>query len=228
MCKLLGLFLSLLVVSQPLTAMDGVDFPYSEDMNVTLVAQEMVVNGLPMKAYQFHSQKSIDEITQYYAEQWADLNDVKFGEWRILSHRQDGYLFTVQFEKESSLMTHGLLGISPLFDMMEESDREIDKKVDSIGKGFVLPPNSEVINDIKSVDLGKHSRTVVYRNQLSIGRNYQYFKTQYLNKGWLDLLAGSAANKDSQALAMNKNGQELNVSFSKSDGFTYGVAIHVK
>lgn len=211
-------------------ALGEISFPYSDDMKVKLVAEEMVVNGLPMKAYQFQTKKSIEDVVKYYAGIWPDLNDVQFGEWRILSHRDKGYLLTVQFESDSNKITHGLLGISPLFDLMDASKSEINKMASGVGKGFLLPPNSEVINDITSIDLGKDSRTIVFRNKLSINRNYQYFRTQYSNKGWVDLITSASAAKKlkTQALAMNKKGQELNVSFSKQGSFTYGVVVHVK
>lgn len=211
-------------------ALDDISFPYSDDMAVKLVAKEMVVNGIPMKAYQFHTKKSVEDVVKYYTSIWDDLNDVKFGEWRILSHRENGYLLTVQFENESNIVTHGLLGISPLFDMLEASNSEIKKMVNNVGKGISLPPNSEVINDINSTDLGKDSRTIVFRNKLSVNRNYQYFRTKYSNKGWIDLVTSSTAAKKlkTQALALNKKGQELNISFSKQGAFTYGVLVHVK
>lgn len=225
-----ALILFFVFAVQSCHALDDISFPYSDDMTVKLVATKMIVNGIPMKAYQFHTKESVEDVVQYYASIWDDLNDVKFGEWRILSHRENGYLLTVQFENESHHVTHGLLGISPLFDMLEASNSEIKNMVSGVGKGILLPPNSEVINDINSTDLGKDSRTIVFRNKLSISRNYQYFRTNYSNKGWVDLITSAAAAKKlkTQALAMNKKGQELNVSFSRQGSFTYGVVIHVK
>jgi hypothetical protein len=206
-------------------------FPYSDDMDVLIIAKQMVLNGVPMNAFQFSTRKPESEIVSFYEEEWGDgeMTNILFGDWRVLSHRDGDHLFTVQIEQGNSLTTHGTLSVSPMFAVLEKGAKKIGKMVDDIGKDFPVPNGSEFISDMVTDDLGRETRTLFFSNTKSISHNIDYYKNKMVkHNNWAMLPTESTKSKEAGALALSKNGKELNLSFVRKSGKTHGIAVSVK
>ncbi|GGZ98335.1 hypothetical protein GCM10008090_03460 [Arenicella chitinivorans] len=204
------------------------EFPYSKNMDVVIVADNMDFNGLEMRAYQFKSKDDEEDIVAFYESEWGDeMTNVLFGDWRILSHREGDYLMTVQIEQNTMAVTHGTLGITPMFRLVDAGSAHIKKLQSGIGKDFPTPPKSKILNDIKSDDGGIVTRTLLFENAQSVRQNLRFYLRSMQSDGW-QVLGGTPENiKDVNVLAMNKGGRKLNLSFVSRDGKTYGVATSI-
>ncbi|WP_147250988.1 hypothetical protein [Arenicella xantha] len=223
--SLIGLLMSCAIV----TAKGFPDFPYSKEMDVLIVANDMQVNGIRMRAFQFKTSKDEAHIVDFYKGEWGEeMTDVLFGDWRILSHRDGDYLLTVQIEQGDHQLTHGTMGITPAFKLAEQSDRKLAKLQKSVGKDFPMLPSSQVISDIRSEDLGQDSQTLMFSNKQSIRQNVNFYLRKMMSDGWQ--LLGSNAEQAAElgAFALNKGEQKMNLSFVRDQGVTYGVAVTLK
>lgn len=206
-------------------------FPVPDFLNVKIVSESMVVNGLPMAAYEFSSNRSSQDVLDYYQSEWGASNTryVDLGDWRILSHRDGDYLFTIQIEKNTETLTHGTLGITPAFRFLSKSRAKLKQQKKNVGKGFPTLPGTEILNDITALDQGRESRTVMFKNKRSMKSNLSYYENKMRADGWRNLLRNEGEqNRSINALAMNKSGQEFNLSVSKVQGETHGVAVYVR
>lgn len=204
------------------------EFPFSKSMDVVIVANDMDYNGLEMRAYQFKSKDDEADIVAYYESEWGDeMTNVLFGDWRILSHREGDYLMTVQIEQNTMAMTHGTLGITPMFRLVDAGSSHVRKLQAGIGKDFPTPPKSKILNDIKTDDAGMVTRTLMFENAQSVRQNLKFYLRNMQSDGW-QVLGGIPEDiSDLKTLAMNKGGRKLNLSFVSKGGKTYGVATSI-
>ncbi|GAA6136300.1 hypothetical protein NBRC116583_00470 [Arenicella sp. 4NH20-0111] len=204
------------------------EFPYSKMMDVVTVANNMKVNGLPMRIYQFKTKEDEAHIVDFYKDEWdTEMTNVLFGDWRILSHKEKGYLMTVQIEQGDYPVTHGTLGITPMFEYIKGSGNKMKKATRSVGRDFPTLPNTKIMIDTEANEQGKRVRTILFSNSNSIDRNLNYYTTQMERKGWSMLAPDmfGKIRKKVPAIAMNKNGEKLNLSFVRQEGKTYGIAV---
>ncbi len=203
---------------------DYPDFPFSKKMNVVIAANSIEYNGIPTQIFQFDTELSLDELTDYYEDQWSDLNKVDAGDRRILSHREGDYLQTVQIELSNHPTTHGILVSSPVFKLLDQSDTKIKKLRKAIGDGFPSLPNTIFISDIRGEEVAGDSRSLLFLNDYGIRRNIEFYSTKMSAEGWVSInQKGLDANPS--VLAMNKGGRKFNLSFSRKDDKTHGVAV---
>ena len=205
------------------------EFPFSKEMDVLVVADEMVVNGIKMRAYQFKTKDDEETVVEFYKKEWGkEMTDVLFGDWRVLSHKENEFLFTVQIEQGNHLLTHGTLGVTPIFEMLEYSDSKLKKINRDIGKKFPALPGTKFINDIKSDDMGRKTRTLLFSNERSIKQNLEFYKNKMQAVGWTLLAPDTMKKSKFPALAMNRGEQQLNLSFVRESDLTYGVAVSMR
>lgn len=226
------LAIGLLLVSTLCAAKALPDFKAAKFMRVTVVADAMIYNGLPMRAYEFTASKSVDEVEVFYTELWGkEIKKSQAGPWMVLSHFDGRYLFSVQVEEDNMQRAVGLLSVS--------EPGAVSSKFE-LGEGFPMPRSSTVVNDISAEDLGKNSRTLVLLNDQSIASNLRFYRRHYERRGWMELGEGGQAAKKrgggkssrddpdgSNALIMSKGGNELNMSFDRVEGRTVVVAVEV-
>lgn len=220
--------LLLLLINIDVYAEDFPEFPFSKKMDVVFVASEMIVNGMPMRAFQFKTKEDEPHIVEFYQNEWGDeMTDVVFGSWRVLSHRENDYLMTVQIEQGDYALTHGTMGITPTFGYVENSGIKMRKALKSIGAGFPMLSGTKIISDIASNEMGKTSRTVMFSNKKSITRNLDYYIREMKNNGWVMLAPDMFERRRGEipAFAMNKNGEKFNLSLTRLKGETFGVVV---
>lgn len=219
---------SLFLIPKYAAAENYPEFPFSKKMSVVVIANDMQVNGLPMRAYQFKTNEDENHIVDFYVKEWGDeMTNVLFGDWRILSHKENGYLMTVQIEQNSSSITHGTLGITPMFDYIKGDGRKMKRALKAVGKNIPILPGSKVVIDTESKEQGKTIRTVLFSNNKSIDRNLSFYINYLEREGW-SMLSPDMFEKTKKAvpaIAMNRNGEKFNLSFVRHSGETYGIAM---
>ena len=202
------------------------DFPYSDKMDVLLVADEMIVNGVRMRALQFKTSQDEVHVVDFYKQEWGEeMTDVLFGDWRVLSHRDGDFLLTVQIEQGDHQLTHGTMGITPAFKLAKQSDQKLAKIQKTIGNDFPMLAGTQIVSDIGSKDIGQKSRTLLFSNNKSIRQNVRFYLNKMTSDGWQLLGSNTAEAQQAGAFALNKGEQKMNLSFVRNEGLTYGVAV---
>lgn len=233
-CKLLALCASVVLVSASVAAPPVVaaqqwpEVVVMKEMEVVVVADGAVINGLPVRVFELKTDRSLAQIEAFYESVWpnqlartttAMTSSQKL--WTVLSHREGDYLTTIQLlPVEQTEQTYGLLTISPFF----------SNKLSAPSTSVPMPSGSELISDIEAADLGKESRTITVRNQMSMQSNLDYYRNYFAARGWtesfpeLELPAGEAP----KALMMNKGDDELNLAGAEHDGYSWIHLVTVK
>ncbi len=200
------------------------EFPVPDFVKTTMVADDVTYNGVPMRLMEFSSTKPEEALVDFYEAQWGDeLRDVTMRPWRVLSHKNGEYLMTVQVTESNEMRVRGNLSIAPMFSGALKADKEL-------GKGFPVMPGSKVLNDIRSNDGGKVSRTLVLGSNRSVRHHANYYRKRLEDMGWQesfhDVPSASDRLKDHN-LVLTKGEQRLNMNFAETAGQTYTVAVLV-
>ena len=199
--------------------------PAPKGANLAIVSQDMSLNGVKMRLWELTSHKlKPDNVLRFYKDQWSKKSKEKgippyveydVGEWKVVSHLQDGYQLTAQVQEWGEKGSIALLGITDIY--KEES-------LKNFGENFPMKPNTLVINDILANDAGSSSRTLILRNKYNILQNYRFYKRELNKQGWQST---QEVEGDSSAstLLMVRNGAELNMTLERIDGKTSITAV---
>ena len=207
---------------------DYPEFPTADFMDVTVAAGNIDYNGVPMRIFRFRTGESVESVEQFYNSEWKGSiarEDVR--RWKVLSHRKGDFLLTVQIRTGETLVTHGTLSAAPVFsDSLEPGG--------DLGEGVNTMPGARVINDIRAVDGGKSSRTLVLAHPDSVRRTADYYQSLYEGQGWATTLGGtndlapSVGRVDVRALGFEKGRRRLDMAFSRLEDETYTVMVFVE
>lgn len=98
--------------------------PFPEDVQITVVGEQLKVYGLPLMAYEFHSSATVASVATFYTTAWRENSDAsdadqpyietELGDWKVLSRLELGHNITVQLRDTGIHGTHVLVGVSPL------------------------------------------------------------------------------------------------------------------
>ncbi len=205
-------------------------FVAPKSMSVTVVADNMVFNGMKMKSAEFSARGSVEDLIAFYHDEWDDkVKETKVGEVLVLSHYDGEFMFVVQIQKrKSALRSSGRQGALSTGLLSISEPGSVPARLD-LGKGFPMLSSTKVVNDIANTDLGKQSRTLLLYNPRSVQDNLKFYKRQFAQKGWTELPQETHKPVSGNAtLIMNKGGDELNMAFSAIDGETSVVAVIVE
>jgi len=194
-------------------------FPVPKWLDRTEVAEKMIVNGIPSTVDYFESYRGVEELLQFYRQQWNDGSNGRSGyreanvaSWHVISRLEDGYLYTVQVQKNNGFGIKGYLAVADL--------KEIEKKEDRVAS-IPKMSGSRVINDSTSFDSGKKGRTLLLINKYSAASNSVFYRNYYLDRDW-----GTLVDTDSRGafvLVFKKAGQETHLVISEKGGVSHVV-----
>lgn len=178
------------------------ELPLPDHTESRIVSENLSLNGVSMRVYDLRSMLEVEQLLDFYADEWAGATRVvRVSPWTILSHPDGDHLVTVQVQPAAGGGSFGYVGISDLL----RSDPAI------AGPRFPLAPGAELINDIAAEDQGRRSRTVLLRSPASIEQSLAWYEHHYRRQGWQRVAAAADAAPGGQALLMNKGGSELNL-----------------
>jgi hypothetical protein len=154
-------------------------FPTPQSSRVVVVAQDMVVNGVPMSASELHSKQSPADVARFYRGEWESRSqrvlETMDGDWRTLATKDGQCFFTAQIKAGVGSGTYALLGTTQL----------ITGTAKARGEGFPKLSGSTVYNDILSKDLGKTGRTLLMANKFSVDANASFYRNAMSGEGWV-------------------------------------------
>jgi hypothetical protein len=197
-----------------------------DNAKISIVTEDTVFNGVPMKMWEMVASQSKEEVLAFYRKEWEKpaikgapgYTEYEFNEWKVISRMEDDYLLTVQVMDVPPGRSMSLIAMSTL---------PIAKNLPAPGKGFPLLSESNVFNDIKSVDGNKESRTIVAQNKRSVADNIRFYRREFRRKGWVELTQKQEPHEKAGALMFDKKNKELNLSVTRSDKLTSIVAVIV-
>ena len=202
------------------------EFPIPVKERAVIVGNQLSVNGLPMKIMEMTSQSNVNDIVEFYKKAWKE--PVKKGvpgyiinqlaPYIIVSRAEKDFLFTIQIKRYPKKGSYSLLAISKVQDK---------KEFIRLGKGFPKMNTTDVVSDIKSQDLYQNGRTLIMNNSFSIQSNINFYRDYYLKRGWNDVTQGQLSGINTAVMIMNKNNDELNLTFNRADSKTHIVAVAV-
>ena len=189
----------------------AVEIPSPSWVERTLVADNMVINGLPSVVHYFETDRKLEELLDFYRQKWdesvaqkAGYREAEVGPWHVISKIEGQYLLTVQAQQKDAFATKGYLAIGDLSAVQNQKDQ---------GKSVPKMSGSKIVNDLVSNDPGKKGRTMMIANSFSVSSNTEYYRNYYLSRGWGQLM--DQGSNEAQVLAFTRFGKEAHLVISK-------------
>ena len=175
------------------------------------LAEEMVVNGVPMQITNFKTRLSVEQVLRFYKNRWSnDFAESNHQEWLQITRYKGNYLITVQVKYadiiDNGFVTDGRLNIS---------DFDDNKKVKL--RSFPMLHDSKIINDIETRDKGKLGRTLLFLNRQSSDDNADFYKKHYTQNNWRQVMAQQLGNKG-RVYIFKKKDDEVTINIHSIDG----------
>ena len=211
--------LSLSSFAYTATAKD-LEFPPPKDAAVNVVGNNMAVGGRVMSIRQFYTKDKIDKVKKFYYRRWekGEIKDLPGyletednPPWHIISRLQQGYLLTVQMQSADDGGTWGYLASSELAQEPVQTSA-----ADAIPK----LPDSEILHDIQTKDIGQSATTMLISNKKSLESNTNYYKNHYQQRGWRTDLDQAIVDEGSHVMAFTKGKNKVNLVLKRVDKST--------
>lgn len=204
----------------------AVEIPNPKWLNPVLVADKMVINGLPSVVYYFKVDRAAEDVLQFYRTKWQMSEDgknpgykeVQADIWQVISRLSDKrYLLTVQVKNLGPFTSTGYLAIGDLKNMETRPDVGID-----------VPQmnGSKVVNDLTSHDPGKKGRSIMIVNDFSVQSNSDFYRQYYSDRNWSQLI--DLPQQGGQVLAFRHFGKEAHLVINENFGSTQIVLLLVE
>lgn len=181
------LFLGCLFIAYP--ALAKLPFvPFPKEVQVKVVGEDIIVNGLPIMAYEFHARMSMDEVLGFYKETWqvskrkSDADQpyllTELPGWTVISRLENGHNITVQLAEDGIKGIRALVGVSPLPVYLETGYQSTTVySIPQLGK-------AKVLSVVQSDDAGNKSETYWMDSAESIENSLQRYRKHYESKGY--------------------------------------------
>jgi len=214
--------LSLLIVLAvpPLQA----EVPLAPGLRMIALAREMHWNGIPMQVQHFTSRKPPEQVLGWYRQKWqVERNgesvpmwvETKLEPWTLLTHREGDYMQTVQI-RSGAEGSEGWLGEIRLSDLERAGNARL-------AADFPRMRGSELINDLRTKDIGQKGAVILLRNGFSVASNASFYREHYVGRGWH--VDADMPVADGHLLVFRRGPQEINITISEGDdGRRYVVA----
>lgn len=197
--------------------------PFPQKSGINIVSESMIFNGVPMKTWVLDSEDSLESVVGFYSNAWKTIEDSLYDQqesdgWVYINSKQGGFLLTAKLH-QSLGRTQGFLGIS-----------NFEQRVKNFkpGHNFPLPRGSVVINDIYEKDIGKKQRYLLLSTQQSVAKSYEFYLKRFTKKGWSTAEAKLDPGELGAAIALSKDGDEINFVMTKDGQRTQITASHVE
>lgn len=151
----------LLAVAAAQLAASTEDLPLPPGVSVSIVGEDMVVNGVPLRAYEYYWAEGEGGLIEEYRRLWRENSDggapalivSSLGDWSLFSHVEGGLNFSVQYRREGIKGLRVLLGVSPLPNMMAKKRRALGRSE------MQTPPGMKLLSTVRSTDGGRVHET---------------------------------------------------------------------
>ncbi len=181
------------------------------------VAQNMTQNGVPMKIQTFSSKLDAQSIAKFYISAWSKNGGPepvvnKANEWTIIGKIQRGYVLTVQAKKtKNGSGSEGFLAVSTLISSIKSDSIRSDTK-------FPRLPGTKMMSDTRSLDSGRAGKTLILKNDHSVGSNTSFYLSNLKSKGWsIDPMTERASRTSGHSayLYFNRNDESITLTITR-------------
>ncbi len=199
---------AVLLLASAATAARPPDFPAPRDARVSIVSNDMTVQGRNMSVRAFISDDDVEEVVEFYKELWAEPPSPKapgyayepdaIAPWHLVTRVEDGYVMTVQVQPHAVDGSFGYLALGRLPDP---------------GDGPVRAPEppamdgSEVLSNVLSDDAGKSAQTAMLVNEFSLRSNVDFYRNHY--DGWRVDIDQAMAHDGMHALSFRRGREQV-------------------
>lgn len=199
--------LALLLASTAVAARPP-DFPAPDDANVSVVSDDMTIQGRNMAVRAFISDDSVEEVVEFYQELWAEppvpnapgfaYEPEAIAPWHLVTRVEEGYVMTVQVQEHGVDGSYGYLALGRLPDPGDGPEQ------------LPAPPaldGSEVLSNLVSDDAGKDAHTSMLANEFSVASNVNFYREHY--SGWRKDIDQAMGQGSLHALAFTRGRRQV-------------------
>lgn len=218
LCRLLKLLPALLLLVSADVAARKPEFPAPDKAKVSMVSDNMTVQGRNMSVRAFVTDDSVEEVVDFYKVLWQDPPTPKapgyayepevMAPWHLVTRVEEGYVMTVQVQKHGVDGAYGYLALGRLPDP---------------GDGPVKAPEppamdgSEVLSNVMSDDPGKNAHTAMLVNKHNMQSNLNYYRNKY--SGWRKDIDQAMGHNSMHALSFRRGREQVTITIkSGRDG----------
>lgn len=176
---------------------------------VETVAEDMHLNGVPMRIKRFTSDMSPRAVADFYQGRWTAVSKFKPVEndvqgWHVIGVQSGDYYLTVQTRSAAPRGSEGYLAVTTLPSLRERP--VVDQK-------FPRLAGSQVLSDMDADDAGKISKTLVLKNNSSVVSNVSYYQSIMPSQDWKQNMSygGPQHNGDAYAMYFERRKEAANI-----------------
>ena len=171
-------------------------------MKTEWAAEKMIYNGTPMSVQNFRTNRTEDEVIQFYTSAWksnllAEVSKNRVGDEWVIGYGKDDYYYSVQV-KNASGGSEGSLVVT--------SSREINEKI-----SLPMLPGGRMISRIQSLDLGVHAETLTIGSRQSISSALNWYDAELKRAGWIKQDVDSQGNQKVLISEYQRNKEQCQV-----------------
>ncbi len=194
-------------------------FPPPPKSSIGIVGNKMIVNGIPMQIRLFSTDRSLQQVIDFYMALWEDDTDqglpgysisTALRPWTIISRIEEEYILTVQVTSDNKRRASGYLSMSPI-DPAQRTEP---------GKDFPRMKGSMILNDTVSEDSGKNGRNVLLQNSNSIKSNANFYRNHYKRLGWEEITEIPPHQGKQQVLQFRRSNKHVTLVLKEQAGTT--------
>jgi hypothetical protein len=153
-------------------------FPTPRKAKLVRVADNMLVNGVPMTIVRLESEEPLEAIQAFYRQSWASAEkrfapiEYELGPWQVIAAQRGECFYTAQLKNFGRTGSEGLLGVSA------PPGKEV------VTEAVPMLPGSRLLNDLAHNDGGKTARSVMLNNGFTPAANADFYRRNLESDGW--------------------------------------------
>jgi hypothetical protein len=153
------------------------DFPRMDGMLVSSLGNNVQWNHTPLNARTFRVPSSVSGVKDFYADQWRDAVDfTEFDGWDQILHINEDCIMMLQVKSQNERFSYGRMTIT--------NPPENGPATLQLGSGMPVPPDGQVISDMRSNDKIREGRMVLILNENNMHATRTWYESELLNQGW--------------------------------------------
>ncbi|MDB6063404.1 MAG: hypothetical protein JWM78_3507 [Verrucomicrobiaceae bacterium] len=204
------------------TASDWPQLIVPDGTNVVIVSDQIDINRMPTRIWQFHADKKPEQFLAFYRAKWTKppqegappYIENSTEEWKIISRPEGDFMIAVQVGAKNPLASDGMVSMAQIKGTL------VDKAMVARAPEYPKMPGSKVLQELNNHDAGKSALTVILENGNSSSSNRSYYKHFYESRGWTEIGGHSNTSSDSEVLLLQKGPLETSFTFVSKNAKT--------
>jgi len=192
-----------------------------------IVADQIDINRMPTRIWQFHSDKTPEQFLAFYREKWTKppkegvppYIENSTEAWKIISRPEGDFMIAVQVDAKNSLVSNGMFSIAQI------KGKLADKALVSRLPEYPKMPGSTVLQELTNHDPGKNALTIILENGNSAASNRAYYKKFYESRGWAEIGMNNKKSENVDVLLLQKGPLETSFTFMAKNAKTQVVGV---